>query len=528
MKKVLLSTAIAAAMGVSGFAQAAVDLREDAADRDVNVYAAELTIGQGGLNIASGMDELDVLAQLGFGVAPEQRRFIRLDLSGASVSFSVAPDVIVSQQLVDENGDLLFQDAALTMPATVDITATASQGGVNENFYIVEFTAPVAGDVTVDATALFVSDGMGGSQAGQGTAVENAGGLAQNASVLIDDPELNVESAESVSISYKLYETAVDAANNAEANELASASGLLAGFENALVVAAGPVNTVKRIDVTKESVLFDSNMNDDVSDFGELVLSLADGDPETGGIQLFVRNAAGDIITQLDELIDPANTTAVVSGDFSSAVSLANNGAQIAIADLLNDDGDAVFEVAGADLAADSKPYTFEYLTDGETAIPEAQFQLTANLDSVAGFTLPESVGPINLNQFEKNGSTTVENMTLDPNGAFRNFVRISNTSGVEGRVFVTIINDDGESESFRLSDVSVGADTQPATLAAQASTRLIPMSAFVAAAQAQNSAFDVVNAQRNKFRLVIDGEFPTISSDNVTLATDNTTFSTF
>jgi hypothetical protein len=556
MKKLLLSSAIAAAMGVSGFAQAAVDLREDAADRDVNVYASELTIGTGGLTLGASGTELDVLAELGFGVAAGQRRFVRLDLAGGNAELAAAPTVTVSQTLtvnaVDEDGDQLYTEVDGTVPATFELVVTgatgvASQGGVGENFYIVEFTAPdgsenvtpSASEISnatanngTDATALYLSTSTATSPApGAGTAVADPeklnAGLNQDAQVTIAGSEVTVASAESVAATYTLYETAVDAAANV-GNELASDSGTLAGFQSALVVAAGPSDSVKKIDVTKESVLFDSSSNDDISEFGELSISLADGDSDTTGVQAFVRDSAGDIIPQLDELIDPASTTAVVSGDFSSAVSLANDSTQVAIADLLNTDGDAVFEVTAADLTGTSKSYSFEYLTDGETVLPEVQFQLTGNLDSVSGFSLPTSIGPVNLNQFEKNGSTTSQTMTLDPNGAFKNFVRISNTSGVEGGVFVQIINDDGESESFALNDVSVGGIAQPETLTAQASTRLIPMSAFVAAAKAQNPDFGTVSAQRNKFRLVVDGEFPTISSNNVTLATDNTTFSTF
>jgi len=570
MKKVLLSSAIAAAMGVSGFAQAAVDFREDASDRDVNIYASELTIGTSGLTLGASNDELDVITELGFGVAADQRRFIRLDLAGGEATFETAPTVSVTQPvtvagvpLVDGNGDTIFANAAdlgtntqATGSATalgVVATGVASQGGDGENFYIVEVTAPTAGttiptgdlsdlSVDLDASNYVKDDGSGNPVAIVGdvsidptfsltteTGTTTAG-LDQDAVVKVVGADLTVESAESVSLTYTLYETAVDAAAN-DGNDLATEAGIIAGFQSALVAIAGPVDNAKKIDVTEESLLFEDNSgtpNTEVSPFGELIISLADADSDASGVQTFVRDETGAVITALNELLDPANTTAVVSGDFSSAVSLANDGTQIAIADLLNDDGDAVFEVSAADLAGSAKSYTFQYQTDGETAIPEAQFQVTANLDSMSGFTLPESIGPVNLNQFEKNGSTTTENMTLDPNGAFKNFVRISNTSGVEGRVFVTIINDDGESESFALSDVTVGSAAQPATLTAQASTRLIPMSAFVAAAQAQNPDFGTAESSRNKFRLVIDGEFPTITSDNVTLATDNTTFSTF
>jgi len=107
--------------------------------------------------------------------------------------------------------------------------------------------------------------------------------------------------------------------------------------------------------------------------------------------------------------------------------------------------------------------------------------------------------------------------------------VRITNPSNIDGRVFLELINDDGVSESFNLDDVTVGGVVQPASIVAGASTRLIPVSAIVEA-----SGLVKVSDARNKFRLVVDGEFgetdkPSgVRLDNVTLATDNTTFSTF
>jgi hypothetical protein len=59
-------------------------------------------------------------------------------------------------------------------------------------------------------------------------------------------------------------------------------------------------------------------------------------------------------------------------------------------------------------------------------------------------------------------------------------------------------------------------------------------MSAIIAAAQAQDSTFGIVDGARNKFRIIADGEFGDtgnrtgINIDNITLATDNSTFSSF
>ena len=302
---------------------------------------------------------------------------------------------------------------------------------------------------------------------------------------------------------------------------------MIAGFQNALSVTAELPAPINKIDVTEESVLFDTTPTDQAG-IGSVELAVLDATPDDAVDTTPVLLADGTPIINLSQLIDPTDASVELSGDFSSAESLIVNGSTVAIANALNTDGNAEFAVDAADIAGTTAPYAFTYVTDTETVIPETTFNLTVNSDSVAGITLADTYGPFQLVQFEKNGASTQETMTLDPNGAFKNFVRVSNTSGVEGRVFFTIINDAGESESFALSDVSVNGQAQPSTLVAQASTRLIPMSAFVAAAQAKNPDFGIVNAQRNKFRLVIDGEFPTISSNNVTLATDNTTFSTF
>jgi hypothetical protein len=164
---------------------------------------------------------------------------------------------------------------------------------------------------------------------------------------------------------------------------------------------------------------------------------------------------------------------------------------------------------------------------DGETVIEESDYTVTWTGTANTGYVDKTVTGE--LSSLSRNGSRAEINMLLDPNSDFRNFVRITNPSSIDGRVFLELINDDGVSESFNLNDIVVNGTAQPASIAGGASTRLIPMSAIVNAA-----GVATVSSARNKFRLVVDGEFGEtgetsgVRLENVTLATDNSTFSTF
>ena len=536
MKKLLLSSAIAATMGVSGVAQAAIDLNDsDATSNNSLTYASELTIATTGSNLGdSGGDVQDLGATLGFGVSAGATRFIRVDLSN-DAEFQNAPSLSVS-----ETGDFI----AITTPTTNEVVAddtkdvaagqiTLVQGGAGESFAIFQFTS---NGTTTD-----------GDQSDNDDSTSGDISLSQDADIVVDVDGVTLINQSDVTATYALYETGT-AAQNQDSTLSSAAAQVAYRFSTALSIQAGSTNnatlvallsppaqtngTVDEIDVTQESKYFEDATDEQVSPFGIAAISLVTPTPLT---------ASSVAVPQLDTIIDDSNVTAVVSGDFSSASGLTNDGDATnftTASTLLNTDGDAEFVVADTESSTNYTGslvvYEFLYQTDGTTVIPETTFALTLGLAAQTGYTLASSVGPVEMDKFEKNGSTSETNLQLDPAGAFKNFVRLTNPSGIDGRVFLTVINDDGDSVAINLDDISVQGTAQPASLLAGASTRLIPMSAVIAAAQAQDSTFGIVDSARNKFRIIADGEFgdtadrTAINIDNITLATDNSTFSTF
>jgi len=500
MKKLLLSTAVTAAIGASGAAHAVVDLD---AGTGAQTYASELDFSTNTTLQDTTTGNLDTRNTLGFGVSAGATRFVRLDLSNGA-TFGTLPGLAVDANA--DGDDDPSTNAAGNVVGASQITVV--EGGIGEDFVIYQFTA---------------NDGS------------NDISLLADTQVTVDIGDLDLTSQSSVSATYQLYETGAGASN-----ELTSASlgdernGTLLTFGSALNINADPstTNPAELIDVTEESLLFTDNEDpsgdNTVSGFGTASIALVSPAP-------LRRDSSA--VTQLDEIIDVTNSGATIAGDFTSASSVSNDNGTTQVGTIAGDGQSVTF--AGTDLNnavsgdfAANPPvvYEFLYTTDGSSTIQEGDFELTLNLAANPGYILPNSIGPVSLDSFSKNGSTAELNMALDPDGAFRNFIRITNPTTVQGRVFVTLINDQGDREQVNLDEIFVNdTDQQPAQLSANSATRLIPIEDILNAIQANNDPnFGVVSGPRNKFRVIVEGEFSEVRLDNVTLATDNSTFSTF
>ena len=103
------------------------------------------------------------------------------------------------------------------------------------------------------------------------------------------------------------------------------------------------------------------------------------------------------------------------------------------------------------------------------------------------------------LGTLAKNGATAEANLLLAHDTSYTNLVRITNTTGIKGDLFITVIADDGKSVTFPLSDVA----GQPAALAAGASTEQMNVSAIYDAAAAKG----FVATGQKKMRLKVEGE---------------------
>lgn len=146
------------------------------------------------------------------------------------------------------------------------------------------------------------------------------------------------------------------------------------------------------------------------------------------------------------------------------------------------------------------------------------------------------TAAPAAVNNFAtlaKNGSNVYVDLALNPNGAFQNFVRISNKTNTAGNINLTVIADNGAQAQIALGDVAGQASSE---LGARASTTQINIKDIFDAAQAAGLSL----SGENKLRLLVDGEFiggdetNALSNDyglsvqTYTVATDGTTFSTF
>ena len=97
-----------------------------------------------------------------------------------------------------------------------------------------------------------------------------------------------------------------------------------------------------------------------------------------------------------------------------------------------------------------------------------------------------DEAGTGNLATLVKNGASVNTDLILTPGGAFDGFVRVSNRSGVAGKVIVTMYNDAGDSVTF---------DLENGTLAAQASTALVSAADLYAQAQTEDSTFAILES---------------------------------
>ncbi|WP_088869793.1 hypothetical protein [Aeromonas veronii] len=461
MKKTLIALAVA---GLS-FNAAAVDL--NAAVSDAATYASEITL-PAKLNDAA--NKLDVNVQIGFSATANVKRYVRIDLTNAEFETAVvAADVAT----------LALDGGAPAAPIALAPSVSAG-GNKGDKFVIVEITPALALKNT-DVLVFKLAD------------IKALGGDA--------------------SVQYRLYETGVAAAaGNSET--LAAKSGKLFGFASGLVAKVDTKGAKRLIDVTQESKFFKDETNANVQGLSA---------NEIGSIKIEkaanVYNALGAPI----EIADMVNTAKLeVAGNFSAGLKDNDNKlvagatvfAGIDAADTTVTDSKATFvfdpsaNYAGA--------LTFN--VDKVTAI-EAQ-DMTVKFVPVAktGYTM-STVDLGVIGTLAKNGSSAIANLVLAPDTSYTNLVRISNTSGIAGKFFVTAFADDGKSVTFPLSDVA----GQPASLAAGASTQQMKVADIYAAAQAKGLAL----TGDKKLRLKVEGEVGSLSLQNYTVSKDGNALNT-
>ena len=463
MKKTLIALAIA---GVSFNAAAVVDF--DSATPSVPKFASEIKFNAtDGTSLTNTANILDVTTKVGFSISASNQRYVRFDVTGAE--FDVAN--IVAADLAAVSGTF---------------ASTVSTAG--KTFVVFE--------IKDSAAAIAAAD------------------------ILTFIPRLSVKGANTVSLTYKLFETAVAAVANDPAQALYSKQGTVASFTPALAAKFTKV-TPEKIDVALESNKFVGGVNTNV--IGKVAVGVnkdvlwANGADATmaqlvaAGSQLEVE---GDFSAGLKKSDGTVNETALTLGA-ANATTITPTKATFA---LLVESGDVkVDPITAVDLT---------FTVDGTTAIAESDFTAKYVVTPATGSTAATlNIGT--LSELRKNGATANVDLALKPGGAFSNFVRVSNKSSQEGNFFVTVIADDGKKVTFPLSAVA----GQPAALKAGESTTQMTIQQIFDAAAAKGLTL----SGEGKLRLVVEGQVPAattptngISVQTYTVAKDGNSFATF
>ena len=299
--------------------------------------------------------------------------------------------------------------------------------------------------------------------------------------------------------------------------DTAGAAGLSSASAEAITVTVA-AGTADNIDVTTGSTLFENTTNQ--FDLGGFTITDDTSAVDTDGSTEFETNATSGVLTDM---------TVTVNGDLAAAVGVD------ADSDTTTNDGlvlggcgltanattltatQGIFSITSANAATitDATECTLTMNIDGTTALTVNQPTITVEMDYATAGIADESVTG-NATNMVKNGSNQLVPLLLNPDGAYDNFIRITNGGSVAGSVFVTLFNDSGDSVLYTLSG---------GQLAAGASTDLISVDTMYADAQAADATFDVGTG---KLRARIEGEFSGINVQNISVSTDGTTFFTF
>ncbi len=397
------------------------------------------------------------------------------------------------------------------------------------------------------------------------------GPQSDDADWTLADVTYNLKSKSPVSFTYRLYETASTAVAGGD-NALTTQTADLVTFADATSMAgAGStsslidvatsskryVNTTSTTHIMKVNIKNVMGMQETAGDSGndvtleavvdEITLT-ATGDftavPAITDADDKVVTAAGKVWLDKDDKCTPDVPAVIGNGSEESPEFAAVPGGDNLGLAKLNDAGlEAVVTLTNAD-NPDSNPDETtddEYfgdiedaylcmMTNGVSEIPEGTYRGKLSMKAADGF---EAIADVDFNgsTLAKNSETVDLNFLLTPDGVFRNFVRLTNTSHVPGsNLMVTLINDAGDSVSFDLSDAGVSSELAPG-----ASTPLININDLYAAAQAVDRGDDGMftvegEGMGNKLRAEFEGSVLAthLKAQALSVSTDNTTFFTF
>ncbi|MDD5277218.1 MAG: hypothetical protein PHR16_14195 [Methylovulum sp.] len=394
----------------------------------------------------------------------------------------------VSNNILDVTTDLGFSIVGSSKYIRFDFPGTKLATALTAaNFS----TTPPSGLFTVSA---------GGTVGSSFVVVELSGANLSNANLfnfrLDPVPALTPDAKTAHTITYRLYETASEAANNVTASALATSTGNWYTFGKALELSCTPAAS-KKIDVTSPKLFTD----------GTVVTPLFGLTAKIAGAGVFTNLGNPVAITNYLPNGSTFTTTGHV-GDIIGGGSLTLGGTPAVI---LPTTGTWTTPTP----ALDYLDLPVVLTTDGLLNMLAGNYGVVVQPGAGALNAAPIDLGVCGTLAFS--GSSDRVDYSLTPNAPTGNkqFLRITNPTATSGAVTVTMWNDDGQQVDFPLSLVTVAGVPLPGILNHHASTRLIDINDFFVAAQAKDATFNVVGPSK-KLRILVRGAFGDDQIDGV------------
>lgn len=359
------------------------------------------------------------------------------------------------------------------------------------------------------------------------TSVGSAVGAAVD-TVFVPVTGITLKDKSDVNITYSLYETAGDAVN--QTSPLATDTGALLSFAEVTSVTATDGTTVApAIDVTvatKTGKVFAGGATQGLAGVVNVADSTAAIEILDGTIATSTNLMATSVVTVTGDMtfMQDLDTNNVPDGTYTLANAFVDDDNDCSVASTLaNDEAETITDsnMTFSTTAYNNDVFYVCVTANGVTDIPVQTF--TGNYSTVGETNYASESTDLTLFSHAKNGSSTTKNLVLNPTGAYKNFLRVTNTSTITGDVSFSLINDSGSAVN-NVTLASIAGQTS-SSLAGGASTTMIDVADLYAAAQAALATFDVGTG---KLRVTVSGNFGTMDVQNITTATDNTSFDTF